>query len=603
MLVNGIKPYEDEILYSIVARYIAFYGTKGPNQLLPHLFEKGNISSTLNLPSGISALARSFVLNGLTPDEIIFNHTLYPLYNRFISIKKRNLILKSMYGKSGDIHTRIGLNAGNISSTNYPRYCPQCYQEDQQTSHQESYYRRAHQIPTINICTIHNLQLHNVDNFRYRYNKHEFISINESKAREDHIENKNKQLLHLSRKVVELLNYVKVYDYNNEPYFYHEKMKKIGFTKGQKSINSQNLYAEFTSYYKQETLKTLESSVNINDESCWLKLAVRKRRRDINPVRHLLLINFIEQFEDPSKFNASLIKKACRNPVCPDYNSFKKTKVSFKTDSKSRREITHVVCLCGYHYTESYNHEKNTINRSVREYGKLWQEYLKKLLLKNLSIREVARRLHCDSKTVLFSSQRTCKPTDSKYLDVKRQEWAKHQKTFPKKSVTELRKLRPDLYSILYRNDKNWLLDIQYTAQKNTSVKNERVNWKERDEKWAAIMEARLRGLKITDFKKRISKTLLLKLLKHETTFSKNKDKLPLCRLFIEINEESFHAFRKRRILREARKMMTQSSVIIKWQLIRKAGIRKEHLNEELEMIIDSLVEDSKNLLSLSLAS
>jgi hypothetical protein len=603
MLLNVIKPYEDEILYSVLARYIALYGTIGPKQLLPNLFDKTTVSATLDLPSGISALSRSLVLDGLRPFEIIMNHTLYPLYNRFISNNKKELVIKSMYDKSGYIHTRMGLNASSIESVIIPRYCPQCYREDLRSKNQESYFRRVHQIPAINICIKHNLKLHSLDSFHSRYNKHEFISINEVNIREDRIENRNMELLHLSRKVVELFNNSKTCDYNNEPYFYNEKIKKIGFSKGQKSINIEKLYSEFTSYYNRDTLKAVESKVSITDQSCWLKLAVRKRRRDFNPVRHMLLLNFIQQFEKSSNFYASPVKKTCRNPVCPDYNSNRKTNIFYKTDFKTRREITHIVCSCGYHYTESYNHNKNIINRSVREFGELWRESLKHLLSEKLPIREIARKLHCDSKSVLSQSKTTCNLKKPSRLLLKRQEWIQHQNNFPEKTISLLRKSRPDLYAYIYRKDKKWLLSLKYINHENNKKKYGCVNWEERDKEWATILETKLRELKNTDFENRISKSLLLKLLEHETTFRKNKDKLPLCCSFIERNEESLHNFRKRRILREAHEAMTRSSILIKWKLIRKAGIRKEHLNEELEMLISSLIENSNQSVSLLLAS
>ena len=603
MVANAIKPYQDEILFSIIARYTYLYSTKGPKQLLPSLYGRSTISATLDLPSGISTLSRSMVLNGLSSYEIIMNHTLYPLYCPFISVKKRNLVLKSMNNKSGDVHTRIGLNAGSIKRINYPRYCPKCYIEDLQSQYNEPYFRRMHQISGVDLCITHNLKLHNADSLIYNYNKHAFLSLYEIEFRKDHIENKNFELLQISKEIVDLLHNINVHNYNNEPYFYNKRVKEVGFIKGQMSVDIQKLYAEFTSYYQQHTLKDLQSEVDFNDESCWLKLAVRKRRKDINPIRHILLLNFIKHFNNKSQIYASDLKKNCRNPVCLNYNTNRKTKTSYKIDPKSKREIAHVVCSCGFHYTESFNCNKNILNRSVREFGKLWIFELNRLLSEKLPIREIARRLKCDSKTVLFRSKATDKVNNDRQIKLIKAEWNKLKKDYPHYSITELRKLKPGLYAFLYRNDKDWLLKLKYTKVKNFEKIPERINWVERDKEWAAIMNYKLKELKNSGFKNRISRSLLLKLIKHESTIRKNLKKLPNCSLFIEKNEESLQEYRKRRILREAHSMIEHNYVITAWRLIKKAGIRKEHLNKELEMMIESLIEDSKNVLSMALAS
>lgn len=601
-MVNYIRPYKDEILYSILARYISRYGTTGPKQLLEGIFNTDKISSTLDLPSGLTNLSNTNLVYGLSLSEIISNHTMFPLYHNFISSEKANLVLHSMKQKSGDVHTRVGINAGSISCLDSPRYCPQCYCEDIR-SNKEPYLRRAHQIPGIEICTDHNVFLHSFSRLDFRYNKHRFVSFDELYPIQNKSENSNQQLLLISEKVKRLLSQKTLKGYNHQPYFYNDALKNVGFLKGEKSINIENLYAEFTSYYSSGTLKAFQSEVDINNESCWLKMAARKHRKDFNPIRHILLQNFINQFQKASSAYAVPIKKVCRNPVCPDYNFSRNTEVSFKVDAKSKREITHVICGCGYHYTESYNLNKEAINRSVRDFGEVWRKSCNDLLYKNLPMREIARKLHCDSKTVLSQTKRPEKQSKSNMLFLKRKGWIAHQNNYPDKSITQLRKLMPALYTYIYRNDKEWLLNQKYPIHEKTGVKSDRVNWIARDREWKAIMQVKLKELKSSDFENRISRTLLLKLLQKEASFKKHKYRLPLCVEFIEKNEESFHEYRKRRIFREAQKAKVKSLRIKKWELIRRAGIRKEYINDDLEIYIDSMVEQSNFNLSLALAS
>ena len=106
------KPYPDEILYSILARHISYFGSSGPKQLLPYLFGKSTASSTIDLPSGLATLAMNTSHHKLGELELIQNHTLFPYYEKFISKDKRERIISSMLHSSGDIHTRCGINAG-----------------------------------------------------------------------------------------------------------------------------------------------------------------------------------------------------------------------------------------------------------------------------------------------------------------------------------------------------------------------------------------------------------------------------------------------------------------------------------------------------------
>jgi hypothetical protein len=82
------KPYPDEILYSILARYHIRSGNTSPKATLKELFNSQTTIATIDLPSNLDYLIKNlqFVSN-YQIEDLIYKHTLYPLYSPFLQKK------------------------------------------------------------------------------------------------------------------------------------------------------------------------------------------------------------------------------------------------------------------------------------------------------------------------------------------------------------------------------------------------------------------------------------------------------------------------------------------------------------------------------------
>lgn len=82
-----------------------------------------------------------------TPEYIINNHTIFPIYAPFLSVKARNEALDLMkYGNNSQLLLlKLGCVATNIKNNNI-KMCPHCINEDRQ-NYGEAYIHRTHQVP------------------------------------------------------------------------------------------------------------------------------------------------------------------------------------------------------------------------------------------------------------------------------------------------------------------------------------------------------------------------------------------------------------------------------------------------------------------------
>jgi len=602
MILNFPRPYDDEIFYSVVARYFEYFGNGGYKDLLKALFSTNTISATIDFPSGLNDFCSNVKNIVFSEDHIISNHTLFPFYSRFIDSKNKKRIIDSMHNKSGDIHTRVGINAGIFSPLQFPRFCRKCYEEDKDLLG-ESYFRRGHQIPSVPICVKHNVFLEELHVGVNLLNKHFFIpaSIIENYPVIEAKINDNRQIHEISESAYYLLKPESNHIYNNQAYFYNERIKELGFIKNQKSIDLVHLYEAFENYYSLHVLSTFRSQVDINDPSCWLKSIVRKHRKSFDPIRHILIENFILSFNQSVKSKVKPKKWPCLNPVCKNYHRNVISKYKRYIDKKSGREIKYIECSCGYGYTESYLENKGVIFRRVKNYGKLWEDKLHSCISEGISIRKTALKLNCDSKTIksFLYKNHTISKKDITLVEKKKQ-WKDLIKQNSQLGVTELRKLNPALYTYIYRRDRKWLTKRKYPINK-PQVK-QRIDWKNRDVEYLQLIKEKIHYLKITGFKKRITKTLLISLIGKQAIIEKNYSKLPLTMAFLKKVSESKEDYRIRRLKNAQVELIKKYMDINRWRLLREAGIREEYLSSKIEKVIDGLLNTKelkdKNLLS-----
>lgn len=150
--------YEDELVYSWFARYFAHSGYPCYVNALEDLFIKRNCAADIEFIGPINQEAKSIMESICTMDKLIFEHTMFPQYARFLDSDRQKIAIESLIVGRGDPHNLLSVPTS--SSTRVVRYCPLCAQEDRE-KYGETYFHRSHLIRGIMTCTKHKCKLRN----------------------------------------------------------------------------------------------------------------------------------------------------------------------------------------------------------------------------------------------------------------------------------------------------------------------------------------------------------------------------------------------------------------------------------------------------------
>lgn len=149
-------PYRDELLYSTIARHGIHSGIISPKELLSEVFGDRKVLATSDLPSHLKRIAALYPeALGITPEHLLYHHTLFPLYAPFVGEARRIALLRELTanGKSS-VHLAAGVAASRIKQPVYLRFCPGCMRE-QSGKFGECYWRRDWQVAGVESCPKH----------------------------------------------------------------------------------------------------------------------------------------------------------------------------------------------------------------------------------------------------------------------------------------------------------------------------------------------------------------------------------------------------------------------------------------------------------------
>lgn len=152
------KPYPDELLYSVLARYFIRSGYCSARKVQVKLFDTlPQQPWDVFLPSNLNRLTQKlWTKPTYTPDYFIQNHTLYPYYSQFLVPVEAELLKRVMTHQGNasiSIIAKIPINVDKAYQSCL-RFCPNCFEQETNILG-EAYWHRIHQIPGVLLCPIH----------------------------------------------------------------------------------------------------------------------------------------------------------------------------------------------------------------------------------------------------------------------------------------------------------------------------------------------------------------------------------------------------------------------------------------------------------------
>jgi hypothetical protein len=614
------------LLYSVNARYHVRSGNTSPKATIKELYGTSSVTAVVDMPSNIDILVSLIPKRkSINASDFILNNTLFPYYTAFLPEQRRKSVIKAMKGnRGGTIHMMTGVMASCLGTPKYLRYCPECAIEDKD-KYGEYYWHRLHQTHGVLTCPIHDVMIINSVVNLDTINRHEFIAANERNCigkpvLVNYSGIDSEFLLSISRDISWINNnYDIVRRSITSDHWLRDKyitiLKERGYATINGRVNQDKLLTDFNSFYSPDFLKLMESTAEYEDKDNWLSAIVRKHRKSFHPIRHLLFIRFlsgsVEEFFHDTHIYQPFGKGPwpCLNPATSHYQKFTIKQVSITHCADTKRPVGTFECSCGFVYSrrgpDNTEMDIYKIGR-IKKFGLVWEEKLRDLVEKrSIGLREIARRLRVDPKTVKTNAIRLGISTvinsesnenigenyeegtnDICLLDYHRSAWKALVETNPDKSITKLRKLSTAAYTWLYRHDRTWLLN---NTPKQTSIliQNQRVDWISRDNEILKEIISVVKAI-LTDKEKPIRITLsgLGKRIGQLGLLEKHLDKLPQTKRYINSVIETDCDFRKRRIIWAISELSNSGMEPKTWKVMRKAGIRKEYQDEAADNIV-----------------
>ncbi|WP_183360293.1 TnsD family Tn7-like transposition protein [Geomonas limicola] len=295
-------PYPNELLYSTIARY--HFRSKNPSyrDTAQELLGSPTASVIALLPSNTVFLHSQLHPNTLlTPDKLIFEHTLFPLYKPFIEKDRADSAIRYMKRSSvGDGRPLTGLLRYSLSAGRSFKYCPQCFASDTKT-HGEAYWHRDHQHFGVLTCYKHNSLL--VDTgFPLAPTQQERILYRLDKeyprqTAPPNFTRKDMRHLEFIAKSVHWLMHNPAPD--NAMEILHRRYEQLlverKFATQSGLVAHRPISKAFDSYYGERILVAMSSSLPMATDKNWLVRLFRRREKVTDPIRHILAIRFLRE--------------------------------------------------------------------------------------------------------------------------------------------------------------------------------------------------------------------------------------------------------------------------------------------------------------------
>lgn len=636
-------PHQDELLYSLCARFSARVRYSNAKSVHKELFGTWDAIASIDLPNNLAHLSAALpVGSSLTPERLINRHTLLPFFSAFLPPERVVQLEADIRGDGGQAgYMRSGIMASRIPTPGYLKYCPVCIKEDA-CRFEGAYWHRAHQVPGVEVCPIHGVFLEDSSVSRGAgRNNLRLITADEATSALpprliDPLDRNHQALLRIARDAAWLLEHPISGSELSELHNRYLRLltdRELATYTG--SIHVTALLSEFTRHYSPALLQLLHCEFSGSDhlKTNWLLKLVRAPKHAQHPLYHLLLMQFLSRtvemfFRFPSEVSFFGDRPwPCLNPAAEHYKEPVIRVCILSPRLREHRPVGTFRCECGFSYArsgpDSSPEDRFRVGRIIA-FGPVWEGRLKQLWKdSSLSLSEVGRRLGVDPMTVrrhakrlkLLSSRlgRKSKPlssaarlkgtcdstTHAASRRTYRGKWVTAMRQAPKTTLKALRLKCPREYAWLRRNDTEWLKSHSPPTRRRARPTSG-VDWKKRDAEYAVAVRAAAALIKNNPGRPvQVTKGALGRAVGATTLLRQKLHKMPLTTQVIAGVVETRVEYAARRI-RWAAECFTRERTMPKpWQLMLRANVYSLRSVPEVKSEVDialCLIESNLSL-------
>ncbi|MGG4546411.1 TnsD family transposase [Rossellomorea marisflavi] len=596
MLPFFTNPYPDELLYSAIARYHFYSGNLDCKDTLEELFGSRSVIPSVEIGSHFSMLTEKLGSH-YSIQTLLANHTIYPYYAMFLSKSRQQEIIQDVANEGQGLYARLGIIAGGICRKDGLNYCAVCAKVDLE-QYGEPYIHRDHQLQGIDYCPYHEVPLKKYPVTPNVASRIEFIRFELEQMDLSHIYEVDPYAeikIYLAKQAYKLLQQpLHPLSRQDIALKYRSLLRELNLVTSSNRVRQKELYEMVQKKIPTDFLVQYESVVDDAYEYNWLKVLTRNMKRNVHPFRHLLMLYFLEQDIDDFidlKTDIGPFGEGpfpCLNRAASHYQKLVIPSVEVTRDFKTNAPIGTFKCTCGFIYArkgpDKSSEDCFRIGR-VKQFGSIWHEKLKQLAEGDLSIKEIARELGVDSKTVKRYLSNSIE-ISIEASELNQELMAKYKKyivefiqEFPRLSRTTLHENCKKQYIFLYRHDKKWLMNVLPSNQKKQQP-TITVDWSKRDQEYVVIIKKLYKELLELEKPIRITLSFIGRRLGILANLERYIDKLPKTeRLLAEITE-SVKQFQIRRCCKVIDQMIMKDEPVILWKVQRIAAVKSHHFHE-----------------------
>jgi len=564
--------YPGELLYSVLARYCRHVGSPGPKQALLTLFGNCNVVAAFDLQGHLDALAKRIPpSHGLSVDRMIDELTLYPFFTAFEPPSIQRHARRAMWaGAVEGLYLRLGLAAFRTGRIATLRFCAEC-QAEMHGRHGEAYWRRDHQLTSVLVCPEHGCPLQESSVSFLQRSRHDFIAADPENcprharpvvpAVDRTVLAHLHRLARLSADILQSPPAPRTFDAWTR--YYRSRMLETGLVRSANHVDQRKLEMEFRRFYGL-TLELLPGVMHEGEPAGgWLVTMGRKHRKAKHPLQHLLLQDFLSHMEKcESPFGTG--PWVCLNPLANHDSPLPVTEV--KVHRNRGNNVGVFECNCGYAYTRYFDVSRQKLGpvRFLR-YGPLLKPELRRLVSSGSGLRETARILKLDPKTVVHVAHELGIPTP----------WTLRPSCL---GIT-----RPAEVSLPQKDP-----EVRAAPPTNRKIRKARCDWTLIDQSLVRRFMTLAKVLREKNPPVRITLAELERGNGNRGWFSKRRNRLPLTSRFLETIVESVEQFQLRRIHWAIAETQSGGGPIRAWKIMLKAGLRSDSLPMIEAILVDS---------------
>ena len=290
------KIYDDELLYSVIARYKRRAGISLKKSIMEDLYGTKSGMVQMFFPLHLKKMSEMIGNNEEYAKKLIYENTMYKYYTKLLTKELSTEIFEAMIdGKDANIFTKFAIHNTELKNNRYLKYCPLCIKEDI-NKYGESYWRREHQITGVLFCKRHNITLRNSDVITSKFNNRYVCADDMDISFEDNYEfesfyKHNAKYIKMIEEINEnedrlILKQIKK--------FYIYKLKCKGYVTEGGSIKIRNITKDFIDFYPQKYLEIMLCDINKDDyQKNWIsKFFSDKHNKPL--AKHIMMLQFLE---------------------------------------------------------------------------------------------------------------------------------------------------------------------------------------------------------------------------------------------------------------------------------------------------------------------